>query len=276
MFDLRHHIIAMVGIFLALGLGILIGITMVDDKVLVEEQKSLIDGLEKDFFLLREQAVQSRQEIASYREELGLWQDFSRKIAEHALRDQLLGKRIAIIQTGSTPLPYDLIHNLELAGAEIISYMDVNSFYGDGSRAPNLVWEEALKGLINDIGILVTNPMPEGAEEREKPYENFGEDLYGMDGIIIAGGADAKDDFLVEQIDIPLIKGLKEYGLFIAGVEVQGMKFSYIPYYQKQAHIVVDHIESLPGQVALIWALTGVPGYYGIGTKAIGLLPEMN
>ena len=45
MIDIRYHIASIVAVFLALGLGVLIGSTIVGDDLLVDQQKKLLDRL---------------------------------------------------------------------------------------------------------------------------------------------------------------------------------------------------------------------------------------
>jgi len=51
--DIRYHIASLVAVFLALGLGILIGASLLDEGRLVESQEKLIVGLEKRFDTLQ-------------------------------------------------------------------------------------------------------------------------------------------------------------------------------------------------------------------------------
>ena len=51
--DIRYHIASLVAVFLALGLGILIGASLLDEGRLLESQEKLIAGLEKRFDTLQ-------------------------------------------------------------------------------------------------------------------------------------------------------------------------------------------------------------------------------
>ncbi|NLB18723.1 MAG: copper transporter, partial [Syntrophomonadaceae bacterium] len=54
MIDIRYHIATLIAVFVALGVGILIGSTLVSGDVLVEQQKKMITQLETQFNVLRE------------------------------------------------------------------------------------------------------------------------------------------------------------------------------------------------------------------------------
>lgn len=53
--NLRYHIFALMAIFFALGVGLLIGSTMMVRDTLLEKQQELILHMEKDFHQLREE-----------------------------------------------------------------------------------------------------------------------------------------------------------------------------------------------------------------------------
>jgi hypothetical protein len=53
--DLRTHMIALVAVFLALGIGILIGVDMIGGQGLVNQERALAAHLELDFQNLRNQ-----------------------------------------------------------------------------------------------------------------------------------------------------------------------------------------------------------------------------
>ncbi|HHY40177.1 MAG TPA: copper transporter, partial [Syntrophaceticus sp.] len=55
MVDIIYHIASLAAVFLALGLGILIGTSMISSDAINEQQKKMIEGLEKEFAVLREE-----------------------------------------------------------------------------------------------------------------------------------------------------------------------------------------------------------------------------
>lgn len=263
MFDLRYHITSLIAVFLALGVGILVGIIMVDDQALVNEQKHLIDRLENDFHTLREQNNTVRLEIAEYKETLELWERFSQTALLPMIQGRLADRRLALVQTNRQGFPEGLVENLEAAGAEIVYSVNI-------AETPAL----SLRGGPDKRSTV--------SEEIMKMVDRFlamGETEYNVkaiDAVILIGGADSQQAFFADELDVPLIARFRELGLTVAAAEVSGTPYSYIPYYRKHADIIIDHINTVPGQVALIWALAGVPGYYGTGTDALGLLPELN
>lgn len=271
MFDLRYHIASLMAVFLALGLGILVGITIVDDEALVNEQKSLIDRLEEDFRHLRGQNALLRQEIAKQRQDMALLEQFAQVALPHVVKDRLTGKRIAIVQTTGTPLPDGLAASLEMAGAEVVSLLNVGSFLKQEKGLGQVVPQKE-----EGSGAAATGGSAPGlAELVWSGLAGEGAGIPSLDAVIILGGTTAKEEMLIEELDLPLISLLRKNGILVAGVEVSGMPYSYLPYFRKWADITVERVDTIYGQVALIWALTGFPGYYGPGGETPSLLPPV-
>lgn len=282
MFDLRYHIASLVAVFLALGLGILIGFVAVGDDALVKEQKYLIDGLENEFHSLREKNTLAYQEMAIYREELDFWQGFSQVTFPYAIQGRLAGRRLAIVQTGHQNLPADLLGNLEIAGAEIVSVIH-NDYLATLAQvlpawaieAEDMYTMEELANQMLEVAYQICDVIGVVTDDFEDENADLDVNYQFLDGVILVGGTDSQDNFFVEQLDLPLIKLLQRQGFLVAGVEGSEMPYSYIPSYRREADIIVEQIDTIPGQVALIWALTGLPGYYGVGTEVQGLLPDL-
>lgn len=280
MFDFRFHLVSLTAIFLALGLGIVIGIAVIDGEALEREQKYLIESLETDFRYLREQNALSKKEIAEQQKKLELWQNFSQDTLPFIIKGKLSGKKIALIKTGDQEFPPGLVENLLNAGAEITSQFDVDYLF---QTEENVSKYQQRKDLITELKLqaaLIAEQICVGdlslTEEAEAEEVLVNTPWQPPEVAILIGGANYKDKFLVEQFDLPLISYLREYGLMVAGTEVSGTFYSYIPQYLKGADIIIDQIETIPGQVALIWALTGFTGYYGSGSNAAGLLPKIS
>lgn len=283
MFDFRFHLISLTAIFLALGLGIVIGVAIVDGEALEREQKYLIDRLEEDFRFLREQNSRTKKEIAEHQKKIELWQDFSRETLPFIIEGKLSGKRLAVIRTSDKELPIGLLENLLNAGAEVISQADIDFLFQNENkilRKQSKMFQN--KDFFQKLSLhagLLAEQIYAGDFKSVEAVEGqvLTEEFFDPpDAVILIGGTDYQERFLVDQFDLPLIAHLRDYGMVVAGTEMSGTSYSYIPKYLKKADIIIDEVDTIPGQVALIWALTGFTGYYGTGSGATGLLPKFS
>ncbi|MGI6553802.1 MAG: copper transporter [Clostridia bacterium] len=287
MFDLRYHIASLVAVFLSLGLGIIVGVTMVGDETLVKEQKILIDRLENDFRLLREKNLAVQKEIEEYKRTIGWLNGFAESAVPLLIKECLTDQRLAIIETGGYGVSPNLLTKLEEAGAEVVSVTSISS--GLGAKGKELA--RVINGLSDSISeidcysflaeeigkMLFLSEKSTLQLELEKAGLIKTAGRYGdtFDAAIIVGGAKDENSVLVREFDLPLMKLVREKGVLTVGVEPSGAAYSYVSHYRNYADIVIDHIDTIPGQVALIWSLTGIPGYYGLKPGAQALLPAL-
>ena len=139
MFDLRYHIASLVAVFLSLGLGIIVGVTMVGDETLVKEQKILIDRLENDFRLLREKNLAVQKEIEEYKRTIGWLNGFAESAVPLLIKECLTDQRLAIIETGGYEVSPNLLTKLEEAGAEVVSVTSISSGLGARERTGRVI-----------------------------------------------------------------------------------------------------------------------------------------
>jgi len=93
MYNLRYHIASLVGVFLALALGLVLGGLVVQRGTLDRQQGSLVAGLQREFQTLRT----DNEELTSENEVLS---EFSAMLTDQWIADRLVGKNY-IVLTGS-------------------------------------------------------------------------------------------------------------------------------------------------------------------------------
>ena len=89
MLDMRYHVISLVAVFLALGIGILLGTTLVE-RGLIAEQKAQINSLRKTFDEIKE-------ENSELNKQLSLYKSYAEESKSYLLPGRLAGKQFAVI-----------------------------------------------------------------------------------------------------------------------------------------------------------------------------------
>ena len=97
MINLRYHIVSLVAVFVALGVGIFIGSTVVGSEGLIMHQQELIDQLEKDFHQLRMTNKKLALEEEQLRNELEREALFNANVLAVLSREMLAGRSIQVI-----------------------------------------------------------------------------------------------------------------------------------------------------------------------------------
>ena len=290
MMDIRYHIATLIAVFLALGIGILIGSTMVGSDVLSDQQKKIIDQLEEQFELLRqkEEGLASRVEFMN-----GLlkhYEDFTEALVPSLVANRLEGMKMGLVVTGGSDVPSGVLSSLSLAGAKVVSTTVVLPGMGLSSEplrsrlasAYGMEEEsspEALRAKVSEsvADIILNKDMPEMKRmlEQNDLVKFNGDYSVPLDAVIILGGANGLDYYFPETVDVPLMSRLSAAGVRVVGAEVMDVKYSYMEVYQAQKITTVDDIDIIPGQVSLILAVGGESGNYGVKPTAKKFMPSL-
>lgn len=121
----KYHIASLVAVFLALGIGIIIGSSVLGEclvRNIVAEQERLISRLEEDYDGLKSELNISRQEIKRQKAIIEDYQRYAEDTLPQILKDQLKGKKVALVvgPLAKGPNAEPIRKGLELAGAELL------------------------------------------------------------------------------------------------------------------------------------------------------------
>lgn len=282
MFDFRYHIISLVAVFLALGIGTLFGIMVVEEGVVSEQEKALISRIERDFDKLRRENSEADKSLKEA-------EDFQKAIIPLTVTDKLLNQNVALIVTTSLneETKNSLVKVLTLSGANIASTTVISADLGlkendNIGKINTLLGTSDLTGnnlksqLLSEIGRqIATQENPDlmyqlrdlGVFKSEGAYDT------PVQLVVVVGGSNKAKS--TDWVDVPLITTIKEYNVTIAGVETFSVKKSYMITYQELGISTVDNIDKSAGLVSLIYALGGVAGDYGEKPTAEQLLPVL-
>lgn len=291
--DIRYHIASLVAVFLALGLGILIGSALLGNDALVSEQEKMISRLEKEFDRLK---MEQKNMVELVREKDGLLeieQRFNKSVLPALITRKLIDRRIAIVRSNDSSdfqLSKELATLLKTAGANV-------SVIATIKRWPNLSdpverqataevlglnptkahWlEELFTAIVEELSSGRTSPLLTTLQNQEYLAMNNFENHGPVDTIIFLGGENLVDNIQNKRIDLLMIDAARHSGLTVVGVEPSKIPVSYMNSYRKKGITTVDNIDMTPGQVALILALAeGKRGDYGVKEGAKILMPEI-
>ena len=283
MFDLRYHVASLAAVFLALAVGILLGVGISGRGFVSDAERARLNGQIAD--------LQQRADAA---EELQLRLQAAQSFVESAYpvlaNERLAGKRIGVVVLGPLQDVYRFVQSaiekdangrvartralvlplrLDAVEAAIASRPALGGYVGD----------EQLGNLGRDLGREVAaggeTPLW-SALEAEIVEERFGSFAQPVDGIVVIRSAEpqagATSRFLAGLYD-----GLNSTGVPVVGVEPTRVEQSAIPVFQRHRLSTVDGIDSELGRLAMILVLAGAdPGDYGTrDTADDGILPPI-
>src|SRR3954453_1294971 len=107
MLDFRYHALSLVAVFLALAIGIVLGVT-IGDSLVSDAERSLRGGLRADVENARSNAAQARDNVSARDRMLD-------QLYPQLVATRLNGERIALVSWGTLP------GNLQSSGRDAVS-----------------------------------------------------------------------------------------------------------------------------------------------------------
>lgn len=290
MIDLRYHIATIIALFLALAVGILIGSTIVGDDLLVEQQKKSIDRLEEQFLSLREQEKILTEANIFQTNMLANYENYNQALLPVLVKDRLKEMNVAVVVSGGSDIPAGMLNSLSIAGATIVSKTvvleeatlknaELRSELIDYYQLDPATESDALRYQIaTSVAAVINNEADSDGVTflQENGLVKFsGPNDNPVQALILVGGTEDENMFLASSFDQGLIAYCLERGVKVFGVETSQTAFSYMEEYQKNNISTVDNIDLSLGQIALVYAMEGEPGNYGIKPTAKRFMPSV-
>jgi copper transport outer membrane protein MctB len=280
LFTFRYHAISLIAVFLALGIGVLLGVSIGEEGVVSGARKDLEQSLRGD---LRD----ARSHASDLRGELRIRDEFERQAYPGLVADLLPGFRIGIVAIGDLPGGYPgLIRDaVEPAGADVTSisvissplrlrrlaqdlkgtsFSEVATNDGQVSRFADRVG----KGLVNGSGLV--------ERVRRELFSSSRGEYRGLDGVVwVRDREGLKGDRKrkLDRFESALLGGMAATDAEVVGVETRDADPSQIPFMTDNGLSSVDDLDLVAGQTALVYALLGAQGRFGVKDTAEQLLP---
>jgi hypothetical protein len=273
---------SLIAVFLALAVGILIGAEFGGDA-LTETRKNLEQSLVGNL-----QDARSRADDLSG--ELGRANEFDEKVYPVLTRDRLLGKRIAVVAMGG--LPSEITSAVEEAlgptGATLVGVgvvrepVEMNGLAGElaETRFEEIRTEsDQLTELGVGVGrqIVIGGTLPELV--RGQLFSRASGEFGALDAVIVVRsqpeGMGPVQRSTANQLETALLGGITATRVPTVGVESTSTEPSSISFFQSAGLSTVDDIDNTAGQLALVLAIGGAEGSFGVKSSADRLLPEL-
>ena len=287
--NIKYLVITVISIFLALGIGILVGVQMDSEEIIVEQQEITLQKMEQKFSELNQTNEELKNQIQKLSDANQLSETYIKNIFPDYIKGKLAGMHVVVVETSGDYVYTEMRQALKTAGADVVSI----SF--DNDKLFNMTEEDEselmayfkLASKENIIPTIVKNVSDAayGKANKENLAFLIEKGILYVSGnletpanyVVIAGGSSRDEgDNRYEAIDIPLIRELKKYSLPVIGVETTDAKISYIEMYKKQNISTVDNVDTIIGQTSLILVMTGKEGHYGVKNSANSLMPFLS
>ncbi|HET7455051.1 MAG TPA: copper transporter [Solirubrobacterales bacterium] len=281
-YSARYHAASLIAVFLALAIGILIGAEFGGDA-LTNTRKDLEHSLVGNLQDARSHA----DELSA---ELGRADEFGERVYPVLTRDRLARKRFAIVALGG--LPSDITGDVEDAlgptGAKLVGVgvvrepIDLNGLAADLAKtrfADLRTNPDALTELGTGLGrqLVLGGTLPEVV--RGQLFSRASGTFGGLDGVIVV--RDQPEDMgpvqrsRAGQFESALMSGMTATRTPAVGIEATTTEPSSVSFFQSSDLSSVDDVDLTAGQLAMVFAMLGAEGSFGVKGSADRLLPDL-
>jgi hypothetical protein len=283
MFDLRYHVASLAAVFVALIIGILVGVGLAGSGVTKQADLNLAraqnKGLQADLASAQAQIKQLKQTQEAFQ------QGYPALMA-----DRLSGKQIAVLFVGprdggissaveQTLADAGALQALRVRAVDVpVNEQDLDSLLGARPALAKYVGDDKLAALGQALGseFALGGATPLwNLLGRRLVEEKSGPAKPPADGIVVVRTVKPQQGVTARFLS-GLFTGLSSAGIPAVGVEKSGTTSSAIPVYRDHGLSGVDDIELATGRAALALLLAGAgTGHYGTADDADAVLPTI-
>jgi hypothetical protein len=283
----RYHAASLAAVFIALAIGILIGVGL-GHKVVSGTTKNLEQSLKSDL-------ASARGRADDLQGQLNRQNEFEQQAFPTLAGRVLRGDRIAVIALGA--LPDDIKGDVqEVVGpdsptgaalAEVAVVREppdlsaISAAAPKGSEGSKVTRDRtALTSVAKRMGRALVFGGPTFKRFRGAMLDQVSGRPGGIDGVIVI--RQQPTDMAQHQasetatLESGIMAGLKGTQAPVAGAERTDTQPSSISFFTSNgATATVDSVDLISGRVALVYALNGTEGNYGVKATADRLLPAL-
>jgi hypothetical protein len=311
MLNLRYHVVSLVAVFLALGIGVIMGATVID-RVTVDQLRNRLDSVESS-------VRQTRRDSDRLTAQLQMWDRFAEQGRPELLAGQLRDVPVLVVGVdGIDRKPVDgLRTEFVAAGARLEGTLWLNDKLNLRSQAdatalatvlglapdtPEVLRATALSRLavvlqgVGDPAGVVPALRQAGFIDYEAPPSSTSSSttvpppgpgvlpVAGTRSVIVSGAGARLDD---DTTTMPFVTQLALGGAPVvaaeAGQDTPGGRGVFVGLVRNRAETAalvstIDNLESFIGQAAGVLAVRDIgrepAGHYGVGPGAQRLIPE--
>jgi Copper transport outer membrane protein, MctB len=288
MFDLRYHVTSLAAVFIALLIGILVGVALASHGLGNSERKSLEDDVRR----AQNRNDTLRATVDSLQQQNRADSSFVDDTYNALMTDRLKDKRVAVLYVGSVshPIQSDIAAAIKDAGGGTaarlfavqvpIDAATIERRLGKNAALAKYAGSDHLRQLGQQLGrafvsggrMPIWTALHDVIVQESTP--RFGASRRPVDAVIVVRTADPQTGD-----SAPFVKGLYE-GIGTAGVPAVGVSqsnddFTAKPVFQQAQLSTVDDVDLDAGKLALAIALSQPASRADYGLNASDLLPPV-
>ncbi len=289
--DFRYHLASLSAVFIALGLGILIGNSFVG---LASAQKinSWVERLGRDLRSMRQEIDKMRRENLKLAQQIQLRDQIDRLILPAVVNRVLEGRKVALIVCGgvSSNLKGAVAGVLNKAGAQVLSTTLLPDDWLSEEKREAVAHRLLIFNSLEERVILqalakalVSGNWSQALQRVQLLCPKLrleGDYTQPVDLVVLITQANSPERFNRvsngDTPETPLLQAWLSLNLPIVIGEPKEARISLIPLFLGKPVVTVDNIDTALGQMAMVLGAKVGKGHYGVKETADLPLPDMN
>jgi hypothetical protein len=281
-YSARYHATSLIAVFIALAVGILIGAEFGGDA-LTSTRKDLERSLTGN---LQDARARADQLNAA----LGRSNEFADRVYPVLVRNRLAGKRIGIVALGGLPggVASDVEDALGPTGGRLVGVgvvrepVDLSSLAGDLSKT-RFADIRRNPDTLTAFGAGLGRQLVRGGSllerVRSQVFSRASGNFGALDGVIVVRnepeGMGPVQRAAAGRLESALMGGITGTRTPAVGVETTTTEPSSISFFQGNDLSSVDDVDTTAGRLAVVFAMLGAEGSFGVKSSADRLLPDL-
>jgi hypothetical protein len=283
MFDVRYHALSLAAIFIALVVGLLLGVAIGDKELVSSARNDVRNSLRKDVAQANNERDDALQRVTEQ-------QQYADAAYPILTANHLRGRKIGLVLLGGDKDAPKLVDQaLGPSGADIkvvavvrdsVDLEQLASRAG-GTRYAALGDDpELLDDFAKRIGIQIVTGGKLVENSRTALLSSLSGELGGLDGVIVRRTtddppADNEAADRLRTLEDGIVEGLVATGVNAVGIEERESDPSFVSWYREHDLSSVDNVDESAGRAALVFVLGGSDGAFGRRRSAQALLPPV-
>ena len=284
MIDFRYHAMSLAAVFVALALGLLLGVTLGDTNLISDARGGLETSLKKHLNETRAESGQRKQQIDQQNQ-------FLETAYPQLVRGTINGERVATI--GSAGVAQNTLKAVtgavEPAGANVVYIAQLLAEPQYAKIAAGL----GLSGLLsadqpsvaeaNQLGRAVGRRLARGRDRttiRRLVFSRLSGTMMRSRLFAYArqqpADADTDAGKVYDSFESGIVAGLAQQADRVAGVESATTVPSNIKWYNALGLSTVDDIDQWSGHYSLVQIFNGAKGDFGVKGGADSIIPQVS
>lgn len=284
--NMKYYIVSIGAIFLALGIGILVGFNLNNNEEMNKQQAAIIEQLDEEFNSIQEENDTLSSDLKNTDKKYNALVEYVNENADALMSGSLSGKKVAVVSTyGRTEnvdklkeivnhydgsVSFELIFNKEITDKELIKQAaeKTGEKFKSTEDVVNYVFDIVKRGNAESLAPLEELKMIDLNSESE--------DIANFSSVVISALSESSDPAKqFNELDKFVVSKLKSENKYVVEAQATGAKTSYVEQYAKNKAATVDNIDEKTGVLSLVALIQdeNLVGNFGRLDTASSLIP---